>query len=385
MRGVHRVCARRLLHQAAHRAFRAFRLGRGDVHFRARGSGRHQPADRLHHGNAHEAGGPERQPAGGPRSCTGPVAGKTGTSNNEQGRLVHGLRPVPADRGVYVGFDELKPMGKWETGSRAASPIWVDYRKTVEEDYPYQDFTQPPGIVMVQVGRQYRQARLRPAPAWNSSCRSRWVRNPRRCRRAPGGGSDAPASQDGPVQADLLGKDTVWNSISTRWTPLRTGVFSGNPAAVIPLFEWLSDDLMQKIAAENNLSETAFFVQKGRVFRASLVHVRSRGGPVRPRHPCQRLRALRTPGLHRPRGGLRDPVRAAVRGQGRGTTTPWTSRPGPCGEIQVTERVTKALGERAYRTLHGRTGHDGGLRDRGPGAQSGAGFPAGVAARQACA
>ncbi len=36
--------------------------------------------------------------------------------------------------------------------------------------------------------------------------------------------------------------------------------FEGNPAAVCPLKEWLSDDLMQSIAAENNLSETAFFV-----------------------------------------------------------------------------------------------------------------------------
>ena len=39
-------------------------------------------------------------------------------------------------------------------------------------------------------------------------------------------------------------------------------VFSGNPAAIVPLEEWLGDDLMQKIAVENNLSETAFFVQK---------------------------------------------------------------------------------------------------------------------------
>ncbi len=38
--------------------------------------------------------------------------------------------------------------------------------------------------------------------------------------------------------------------------------FGGNPAAVCPLKNWLSDDLMQKIAAENNLSETAFFVAK---------------------------------------------------------------------------------------------------------------------------
>lgn len=38
-------------------------------------------------------------------------------------------------------------------------------------------------------------------------------------------------------------------------------VFQGNPAAVVPLEDWLEDDLMQKIAMENNLSETAFFVK----------------------------------------------------------------------------------------------------------------------------
>ncbi|MEM9469906.1 MAG: PhzF family phenazine biosynthesis protein [Pseudomonadota bacterium] len=36
--------------------------------------------------------------------------------------------------------------------------------------------------------------------------------------------------------------------------------FGGNPAAVVPLQEWLPDEVMQKIAIENNLSETAFFV-----------------------------------------------------------------------------------------------------------------------------
>ncbi len=44
-------------------------------------------------------------------------------------------------------------------------------------------------------------------------------------------------------------------------------VFSGNPAAVCPLREWLPDDLMQKIASENNLSETAFFVPEGDSYR----------------------------------------------------------------------------------------------------------------------
>ncbi len=37
--------------------------------------------------------------------------------------------------------------------------------------------------------------------------------------------------------------------------------FEGNPAAIVPLRAWLDDALMQKIAAENNLSETAFFVE----------------------------------------------------------------------------------------------------------------------------
>jgi PhzF family phenazine biosynthesis protein len=41
---------------------------------------------------------------------------------------------------------------------------------------------------------------------------------------------------------------------------------SGNPAAVCPLDEWLPDELMQQIALENNLSETAFFVKNGDVY-----------------------------------------------------------------------------------------------------------------------
>ncbi len=36
--------------------------------------------------------------------------------------------------------------------------------------------------------------------------------------------------------------------------------FEGNPAAVCPIDEWLPDEIMQSIAEENNLSETAFFI-----------------------------------------------------------------------------------------------------------------------------
>lgn len=42
--------------------------------------------------------------------------------------------------------------------------------------------------------------------------------------------------------------------------------FAGNPAAVCPLLKWLSDDILQSIAAENNLSETAFFVRNSDIY-----------------------------------------------------------------------------------------------------------------------
>src|SRR5436305_15195017 len=45
------------------------------------------------------------------------------------------------------------------------------------------------------------------------------------------------------------------------------GPFTGNPAAVCPLEEWLPDHVMQAIAAENNLSETAFFVPEADGYR----------------------------------------------------------------------------------------------------------------------
>ena len=41
-------------------------------------------------------------------------------------------------------------------------------------------------------------------------------------------------------------------------------LFSGNPAAVIPLQSWIGEELMQQLAMENNLAETVFFVPSSR-------------------------------------------------------------------------------------------------------------------------
>ncbi len=45
-----------------------------------------------------------------------------------------------------------------------------------------------------------------------------------------------------------------------------TKTFEGNPAMICPMESWLSDELMQQIAEENNLSETAFFVKEDEVY-----------------------------------------------------------------------------------------------------------------------
>ncbi|HET6253480.1 MAG TPA: PhzF family phenazine biosynthesis isomerase [Puia sp.] len=44
-------------------------------------------------------------------------------------------------------------------------------------------------------------------------------------------------------------------------------LFQGNPAAIVPLEKWLPDTLMQQIAMENNLAETAFLVEEGKDFQ----------------------------------------------------------------------------------------------------------------------
>ncbi len=79
-----------------------------------------------------------------------PVAGKTGTTNDEFDAWFVGFTPHLVSA-VYVGFDQLAPMGRSEGGSIAASPIWVDYRMAVKDDYSPDDFTRPEDIVMARV------------------------------------------------------------------------------------------------------------------------------------------------------------------------------------------------------------------------------------------
>jgi penicillin-binding protein 1A len=79
-----------------------------------------------------------------------PVAGKTGTTDEQRDAWFMGYTQYLLT-GVFVGFDQPRPMGKYETGSRAASPVWLHYRQEVEDGYPPVRFPQPRGIVMAKV------------------------------------------------------------------------------------------------------------------------------------------------------------------------------------------------------------------------------------------
>ncbi|MGI9509382.1 MAG: penicillin-binding protein 1A, partial [Geminicoccaceae bacterium] len=79
-----------------------------------------------------------------------PVAGKTGTSNESRDAWFLGFTPDFAV-GVYVGFDVPRPLGKKETGSSAALPIFVEFMTEALADKPPTPFRVPPGIRLVRV------------------------------------------------------------------------------------------------------------------------------------------------------------------------------------------------------------------------------------------
>jgi penicillin-binding protein 1A len=79
-----------------------------------------------------------------------PVAGKTGTTNNLYDAWFVGYTPRYIT-GTWVGFDEEGTLGKGETGSRTASPIWLGFMKRMLADKPTQLFQVPEGIVFAKI------------------------------------------------------------------------------------------------------------------------------------------------------------------------------------------------------------------------------------------
>jgi penicillin-binding protein 1A len=79
-----------------------------------------------------------------------PVAGKTGTTNNNYDAWFIGFTSNLVI-GVYVGFDEPKTLGRYETGSKAALPIFKDFLKEALFREDFKDFKIPEGIYLTSL------------------------------------------------------------------------------------------------------------------------------------------------------------------------------------------------------------------------------------------
>ncbi len=79
-----------------------------------------------------------------------PAAGKTGTTNDYQDAWFMGFTPTIV-AGAWVGYDTQRPIGRGETGARAALPIWLDVMKEAVKNQPVSDFEIPPGVVFASI------------------------------------------------------------------------------------------------------------------------------------------------------------------------------------------------------------------------------------------
>jgi penicillin-binding protein 1A len=81
-----------------------------------------------------------------------PLGGKTGTTNDYKDAWFVGFSPDLVV-GVWVGFDNPRQMGKDETGSKAAAPIWVWFLEKALKGKPIQNFDVPDDIHFVRIDR----------------------------------------------------------------------------------------------------------------------------------------------------------------------------------------------------------------------------------------
>ncbi|MBN9147656.1 MULTISPECIES: penicillin-binding protein 1A [unclassified Nitrobacter] len=79
-----------------------------------------------------------------------PIAGKTGTTNDQKDAWFIGFSPDLVV-GVYMGYDKPRNLGRTATGGHLAAPIARDFMKIALADKPATPFSPPPGIKLVRV------------------------------------------------------------------------------------------------------------------------------------------------------------------------------------------------------------------------------------------
>jgi penicillin-binding protein 1A len=82
-----------------------------------------------------------------------PSAGKTGTTNDLKDAWYVGYIPQLACVS-WVGYDQERPLGKNETGSRAAAPAWVNFMKVASLEFPVENFRVPDSIEFHPINKE---------------------------------------------------------------------------------------------------------------------------------------------------------------------------------------------------------------------------------------
>ncbi|WP_114009648.1 penicillin-binding protein 1A [Cohaesibacter intestini] len=82
-----------------------------------------------------------------------PIAGKTGTTNDERDAWFVGYSPDLVV-GVYVGYDRPRPMGRKASGGGLAAPIFTDFMKVALADQPKKPFPVPEGLQLIPIDRR---------------------------------------------------------------------------------------------------------------------------------------------------------------------------------------------------------------------------------------
>jgi penicillin-binding protein 1A len=77
-----------------------------------------------------------------------PVAGKTGTTNNNNDTWFIGFTPGVL-AGCWIGYDQPKSLGKFQTGGSVCGPIWNEFMKTALANQPDIDFPVPAGMTLL--------------------------------------------------------------------------------------------------------------------------------------------------------------------------------------------------------------------------------------------
>ena len=81
------------------------------------------------------------------------LAGKTGTTNDQMDGWFSGFNHALAVT-AWVGFDQLQPLGRGETGGHAALPMWIDYMAVALKGVPVKKQEPPEGLVTVRIDPQ---------------------------------------------------------------------------------------------------------------------------------------------------------------------------------------------------------------------------------------